>query len=99
MSLSKSHPKCLNANTTIFLTRKVVRFFPQGRLSAMMSAMMSDESSSIRTRPSLLGRLKDGNDSQSWDEFYRIYGKLVRDFALQAGLSTMEADEVVQETV
>jgi RNA polymerase sigma factor (sigma-70 family) len=65
----------------------------------MMSAMMSDEPSSIRTRPSLLGRLKSGDDSQSWDEFYRIYGKLVRDFALQAGLSATEADEVVQETV
>jgi len=61
--------------------------------------MMPDEPSSIRTRPSLLGRLKAGDDSQSWDEFYRIYGKLVRDFALQAGLSATEADEVVQETV
>ena len=65
----------------------------------MMTAMMSDEPSSIRTRPSLLGRLKTGDDTQSWEEFYRIYGKLVRDFALQAGLSATEADEVVQETV
>jgi RNA polymerase sigma-70 factor (ECF subfamily) len=65
----------------------------------MMTAMMSDEPSSIRTRPSLLGRLKAGDDAQSWEEFYRIYGKLVRDFALQAGLSATEADEVVQETV
>jgi RNA polymerase sigma-70 factor (ECF subfamily) len=64
-----------------------------------MSAMMSDEPSSIRTRPSLLGRLQAGDDAQSWEEFYRIYGKLVRDFALQAGLSATEADEVVQETV
>ena len=61
--------------------------------------MMSDEPSSIRTRPSLLGRLQAGDDAQSWEEFYRIYGKLVRDFALQAGLSATEADEVVQETV
>ena len=60
---------------------------------------MSDEPSSIRTRPSLLGRLQAGDDAQSWEEFYRIYGKLVRDFALQAGLSATEADEVVQETV
>ena len=64
-----------------------------------MTAMMSDEPSSIRTRPSLLGRLQAGDDAQSWEEFYRIYGKLVRDFALQAGLSVTEADEVVQETV
>jgi len=65
----------------------------------MMLTMMSDEPSSIRTRPSLLNRLKTGDDSQSWGEFYRIYGKLVRDFALQAGLSPTEADEVVQETM
>jgi len=64
-----------------------------------MTAMMSDKPSSIRTRPSLLGRLKAGDDAQSWEEFYRIYGKLVRDFALQAGLSATEADEVAQETV
>src|SRR5215475_12271915 len=31
-------------------------------------------------------------------EFYRIYGKVVRDFAIQAGLTDTEADEVVQET-
>jgi RNA polymerase sigma factor (sigma-70 family) len=64
-----------------------------------MTATMSEEPSSIRTRPSLLGRLKAGDDTRSWEEFYRIYGKLVRDFALQAGLSATEADEVVQETV
>ena len=64
-----------------------------------MTTMMSDEPSSLRTRPSLLGRLKAGDDAQSWGEFYRIYGKLVRDFALQAGLSVTEADEVVQETM
>jgi len=54
--------------------------------------------SSIQTRPSLLNRLKTGNDTESWQEFYRVYGKLVRDFAIQAGLTDTEADEVVQET-
>lgn len=62
-----------------------------------MSAMASDEPSSIQTRPSLLKRLT-GDDTESWQEFYRIYGKLVRDFAIQAGLTDTEADEVVQET-
>ena len=60
--------------------------------------MAMDEPSSIQTRPSLLNRLKEGNDSESWQEFYRIYGKLVRDFAIKAGLTDTEADEVVQET-
>src|SRR6266545_1571901 len=60
--------------------------------------MPGDEHSSIQTRPSLLNRLKTGDDAESWQEFYRVYGKLVRDFALQAGLTDTEADEVVQET-
>ena len=64
----------------------------------MMTAMATDEHSSIQTRPSLLNRLKSGDDPESWRAFYRIYGKLVRDFALQAGLNDTEADEVVQET-
>ena len=63
-----------------------------------MTAMTGDEQSSIQTRPSLLNRLKTGDDEESWQEFYRIYGKLVRDFAIQAGLNDTEADEVVQET-
>jgi RNA polymerase sigma-70 factor (ECF subfamily) len=60
--------------------------------------MMADDPSSIQTRPSLLNRLKSVDDSESWNDFYRSYGKLVRDFALKAGLNDSEADEVVQET-
>jgi RNA polymerase sigma factor (sigma-70 family) len=63
-----------------------------------MSAMANDGASSIQTRPSLLNRLKSGDDAESWQDFYRIYGKLVRDFAVQAGLTDTEADEVMQET-
>jgi len=64
----------------------------------MMTAMAPDEPSSIQTRPSLLNRLKSGDDGESWSEFYRVYGKLIRDFAFHAGLNATEADEVVQET-
>jgi len=53
---------------------------------------------SIHTRPSLLERLKHGDDRESWQEFYRVYGRLIRSFALKAGLTETEADEVVQET-
>ena len=60
--------------------------------------MADDDASSIQTRPSLLNRLKTGDDAESWQEFYRVYGKLARDFAIQAGLTDTEADEVVQET-
>jgi RNA polymerase sigma-70 factor (ECF subfamily) len=63
-----------------------------------MIKMATEDSSSIQTQPSLLNRLKTGDDTESWQEFYRIYGKLARDFAIQAGLTGTEADEVVQET-
>src|SRR3989454_6521064 len=63
-----------------------------------MITMAGDKHSSIQTRPSLLNRLKTGDDTGSWQEFYRVYGKLVRDFAIQAGLTDTEADDVVQET-
>lgn len=63
-----------------------------------MNDVATEEPSSIQTRPSLLNRLKAGDDTGSWQEFYRIYGKLARDFAIQAGLTDTEADEVVQET-
>jgi RNA polymerase sigma factor (sigma-70 family) len=63
-----------------------------------MITIATDEPSSIQTRPSLLNRLKTGDDAESWQAFYRVYGKLVRDFAIQAGLTDAESDEVVQET-
>jgi RNA polymerase sigma factor (sigma-70 family) len=63
-----------------------------------MTPMANAEHSSIQTRSSLLNRLSAGDNSDGWQEFYRVYGKLVRDFAIKAGLSDSEADEVVQET-
>ncbi len=53
----------------------------------------------IPTRASLLGRLKDWDDSASWREFFNTYWKLIYGFALQRGLTHSEAEEVVQETV
>jgi RNA polymerase sigma factor (sigma-70 family) len=53
---------------------------------------------SLQTRSSLLRRLKTGNDQQGWQDFYRIYGGLIRYFAEKAGLTADEVEEVVQET-
>jgi RNA polymerase sigma factor (sigma-70 family) len=63
-----------------------------------MDTATAAEHSSIQTRPSLLSGLKKPDDVDSWNEFYRVYGRVVRDFALKAGLTETEADEVVQET-
>jgi RNA polymerase sigma-70 factor (ECF subfamily) len=53
----------------------------------------------LPTRRSLLGRLKDWSDDRSWQEFFDTYWRLIYGVALKAGLSTSEAEEVVQETV
>jgi hypothetical protein len=70
----------------------------RGALKWYSDPMAPDKTNSIQTRSSLLNRLKAEDDAESWQEFYRIYGKLVRDFGIQAGLTDSEADEVVQET-
>src|SRR5262245_34214252 len=64
----------------------------------MATTMTLPHGSSLETRPSLLKKLQSGDDPQSWQEFYRIYGGLIRFFATKAGLTPDEAEEVVQET-
>lgn len=51
------------------------------------------------TRRTLLLRLRDWKDDQSWQEFYGIYARLIRGTALKAGLTREEAQEVVQDTM
>ena len=60
---------------------------------------MKNPNDSIQTRWSLIGRLKDMDDQQSWQEFFDAYWKLIYSVALKAGLSDAEAQEVVQETI
>jgi RNA polymerase sigma-70 factor (ECF subfamily) len=52
----------------------------------------------IRTRRSLLARLRNLSDQESWGDFFKIYWKLIYNVALRAGLNDMEAQEIVQET-
>lgn len=51
------------------------------------------------TRRSLLTRLKNWDDSAGWREFFEMYGKLIYRFAMKAGLSDAESQDVVQETL
>ena len=53
----------------------------------------------IPTRWSLVARLKDLDDQQSWREFYEIYWRLIHSVAVKAGLSNAEAHDAVQETI
>lgn len=54
---------------------------------------------SIPTRQSLLVRLKDWDDQESWREFFELYWRLLHATALKAGLFEVEAQEVVQEVM
>ena len=53
----------------------------------------------IPTRESLLGRLKDWADQESWQDFYNTYCRLIYSVALKSGLTETEAADVLQETV
>jgi RNA polymerase sigma-70 factor (ECF subfamily) len=58
-----------------------------------------NDSDSIPTRQSLLARLKDLDDQQSWGEFFDAYWRLIHTTARKAGLTEIEAQEVVQEVM
>ena len=58
---------------------------------------MDDDS--LPTRQSLLSRLRDLNDSDSWQTFFDRYWRLIYNVARKSGLSDDQAQEVVQETV
>ncbi len=51
------------------------------------------------TRATLVERLRNLDDQDSWQEFFDTYWKLLYCAGIKAGLSDEEAEEVVQETV
>jgi len=53
----------------------------------------------IPTRQSLLSRLKDWQDHESWKVFFDTYWRLIYKAAIKAGLNDAEAQDVVQETI
>jgi RNA polymerase sigma factor (sigma-70 family) len=53
----------------------------------------------IPTRYSLLSRLKDWDDQESWKDFFDTYWRLIYNTAVNSGLNEAEAQDVVQETV
>lgn len=53
----------------------------------------------LQTRRTLLVRLKNLDDQDSWREFYDAYARLIYSVAIKAGLSDDEAREALQETI
>ena len=64
-----------------------------------MSCIMTSPVDSIPTRYTLLSRLEDRGDQDSWREFFNTYWRLIYSVALKSGLTDAEAQDVVQETV
>src|SRR2546422_5734288 len=62
-----------------------------------MTAQNADEL--IPTRQSLLSRLKNSEDHDSWQDFFDTYWKLIYSVAVKSGLTVAEAQDAVQETV
>jgi RNA polymerase sigma-70 factor (ECF subfamily) len=52
-----------------------------------------------QTRASLLNRLKNLDDQESWRDFYDTYSNLIYQVAFKSGLTDTEAKEVLQETM
>jgi len=65
----------------------------------MNQALTSLTEDPIPTRYSLLSRLRDWDDKESWQDFFETYWRLIYAVARRAGLTDTESQEVVQETI
>jgi RNA polymerase sigma-70 factor (ECF subfamily) len=61
--------------------------------------MSLTEQLSLQTRTSLLSRLRDFEDRESWQTFFDLYWRLLYNVARRAGLHDVDAQDVVQDTV
>ncbi len=59
--------------------------------------MKNHPGTSLLTRPTLLQRVRDPSDGASWEEFHRLYRRLVYSRARRSGLSHADADDVAQD--
>jgi RNA polymerase sigma-70 factor (ECF subfamily) len=65
----------------------------------MNTAMSAPVEFAIPTRYSLLSRLQNREDHDSWKVFFDTYWRLIYALAIKSGLTETEAQDVVQETV
>jgi RNA polymerase sigma-70 factor (ECF subfamily) len=57
---------------------------------------MTDPSATSNTRPSLLLRVRDPQDAESWKSFVTVYGPLVFGHCRRRGLQAPDAEDVTQ---
>jgi RNA polymerase sigma factor (sigma-70 family) len=65
-------------------------------MSYVMTLLVEDP---IPTRYTLLSRLEDRGDQDSWKDFFDTYWRLIYSVAIKSGLTEAEAQDVVQETI
>jgi len=65
----------------------------------MITIVMPETKNLIPTRYSLLSRLQHWDDQESWKDFFDTYWRLIYSLATKSGLTEVEAQDVVQETV
>src|SRR5215510_13920568 len=53
----------------------------------------------LPTRQSLILRLRNWDDQESWRDFFNTYWKLIYGVAIKSGLSDAAAQDVVQDTI
>lgn len=61
--------------------------------------MSETGSDSLPTQRTLLNRLRNLDDNESWRRFFDLYWRLLYNFARKSGLDDTAAQEVVQDTV
>ena len=59
----------------------------------------TDPGAFIPTRSSLLSRLRNWDDGESWRDFFETYWRLIYSVCTRSGLAENDAQDVVQETV
>jgi len=64
----------------------------------MTQAVNLDEET-LRTSWTLVARIKNADDGDSWKRFYDFYSAVIRSMARKAGLGDDEAQDVLQETM
>src|SRR5215831_16799864 len=81
------------------LGKGLKRFSQPGFFDSTLFRIMRLKAELIPTRATLIEKLKNWQDQASWQEFFDIYWRLIYCVARKAGLSEVEAQDVVQETL
>lgn len=86
---------CLNG-ASLIIESSGTNLFLAEPISAPAAQPLFD---TLPTRRSLLSRLRNIDDNESWRSFFEMYWRLLYNVARKSGLSDHHAQDIVQETV